>query len=81
MATEPQFTPKAPVNTSLRKTNVWNVYLHCTPKLIMGGRRKKIQASEKSNCTLKAHGSSPENLLGVPPKYPRQSTCFGLVLT
>ena len=70
MATAPQSTSQAPVNTSLRETSVWSNIL--SPKY----GREATQA--------KAHGNAPANLPGTPPpppKYPRQHCCIGLVLS
>ena len=62
MATEPQSTSQAPVNTSLRETSVWSIDTY--PKIWEGGRVKK-QASEKAT-QAKAHGNAPANLPGTP---------------
>ena len=62
MATEPQSTSQAPVNTSLRETSVWSIDTY--PKIWEGGREKK-QASEKAT-QAKAHGNAPANHPGTP---------------
>ena len=62
MATEPQSTSQAPVNTSLRETSVWSIDTY--PKIWEGGRVKK-QAGEKAT-QAKAHGNAPANLPGTP---------------
>ena len=62
MATEPQSTSQAPVNTSLRETSVWSIDTY--PKIWEGGREKK-QASKKAT-QAKAHGNAPANLPGTP---------------
>ena len=62
MATEPQSTSQAPVNTSLSETSVWSIDTY--PKIWEGGRVKK-QASEKAT-QAKAHGNVPANLPGTP---------------
>ena len=62
MATKPQSTSQAPVNTSLRETSVWSIDTY--PKIWEGGRVKK-QASEKAT-QAKAHGNAPANLPGTP---------------
>ena len=46
MATEPQSTAQAPVNTSLRETSVWSIYAY--PNIWEGVRVEK-QASELTN--------------------------------
>ena len=67
MATEPQSTSQAPVNTSLRETSVWSNIL--TPKYGREGGRVKKQASEIAT-QAKAHGNAPANLPGTPPSIP-----------
>lgn len=60
MATEPQSTSQAPVNTSLRKTSVWNVYLHQN----MGAREKKQLEPKHMAMPLKTPVESRTNIPG-----------------
>lgn len=62
MATEPQSTSQAPVNTSLRKTSVWNVYLHQN----MGAREKKQLEPKHMAMPLKTSLEPPP----PPPSIP-----------
>lgn len=78
MATEPQSTSQAPVNTSLRETSVWSIDTY--PKIWEGGRVKK-QASEKATQAKAQVMAMPLQTSLEPPKYPRQHRCIGLVLT
>ena len=78
MATEPQSTSQAPVNTSLRETSVWSIDTY--PKIWEGGREGKEASKRKGNSsqsTWQCPCKPPWN----PPKYPRQHRCIGLVLT
>ena len=75
MATEPQSTSQAPVNTSLRETSVWSID---TPKYGREGGKRSKQAKRQ----LKPkHMAMPLQTSLEAPKYPRQHLCIGLVLT
>ena len=68
MTTKAQTTVQAPVNTSLKRTSVWNAYL---PQ-IMGGREGKKPASKKQlqakdmAMPMQTYLESPQISLGKP---------------
>jgi len=63
MATQPQSTYHAPVNTPLRRTSVYNLYIH--PDLW-----KEKEVSEQKVTRAKAHRYAPISLPGPPLPTP-----------
>ena len=79
MATEPQSTSQAPVNTSLRETSVYVEYRYLPQN--MGGREGGKRSKQAKRQLKPKHMAMPLQTSLEPPQYPRQHRCIGLVLT
>ena len=65
MATEPQSTSQAPVNTSLRETSVWSIYI-LSPKYGRDGKEASKRKGNSSQSTWQCPCKPPWN----PPPPP-----------